>query len=105
MSGRIAQQSPFLKLLYDCSPTQRKALIESASREQLEALSQIALNILRGNLSVSETHKKKLKEYKDVIRSLGSRSVSLTRKKNALLNFHSLLPLLVKPVLYLLDES
>ena len=105
MSRRITQQSPFLKLLYDCKPRLRKALIQHAERDQIDALSQITLNILRGNVSVSDAHKKKLKRYKEVIRSLASRRVSLARKKQTLLKFHALLTLLIKPVIHLLDES
>lgn len=105
MSRRISQQSAYLKLLYDCKPKLRKTLIQHAERAQMEALSQIAVNILRGNVSLSEVHKKKLKRYKETIRSLASRRVSLARKRQFLLKYHALVQLLIKPVIPLLDES
>lgn len=55
-------------------------------RGQSEALSQIAVIILRGNVSLGEVHKKKLKRYKEIIRSLASRRVSLARN---LLKYHA----------------
>lgn len=104
-SRRIARQTPFLRLLYSCPPSQRKSLIQYVTNEQLAALSQIALNILRGNIPITRAYKKKLKQYKEVIRSLASRRVSRTRKKQALLKFHSVIPLLIKPAIQLLDDE
>jgi len=104
-SRRIARQTPFLKLLYSCSPIQRKSLIQYVDNEQLTALSQIALNILRGNIPITRAYKKKLKQYKEVIRSLASRRVSRSRKKETLLKFHAVIPLLIKPALQLLDDE
>lgn len=102
-SRRIARQTAFLKLLYKCPPRQRKALIQYVTDEQLAAISQIAFNILQGNVPMNEEHKKKLKRYRTVIRSLASRRVSKARKRQALLRYHSLIPHLIKPALPLLD--
>ena len=83
-SRRIGRQTPFLKLLYSCSSIQRKSLIQYVTNEQLAALSQIALNILRGNIPITRAYKKKLKQYKEVILSLASRRVSRSRQKEIL---------------------
>ena len=51
------------------------------------------------------SYKKKLRRYKDVIRSLASRHVSRSRKKETLLKFHAVIPLIIKPLLQLLDDE
>lgn len=100
---RMSRQTPFLTFLYTCAPRQRKSLVEHATNEQILALSQIALNILRGNVQITKAYKRKLKQYKEVIRSLASRRVSISRKRETLLKHHGLIPLLIKPTLQLLD--
>lgn len=102
---RIAQQTAFLKLLHMCPARQRKALIQYVTDEQLEVLFQIAFNILQRNVPMNDVHKKKMKRYRVVIRSLCNLRVSKARKRQSLLRFDSLIPYLIKPVLHLLDES
>lgn len=103
MSSLLERQGAFIRLLYDCPPRQRKSLIQYITDDQLRALSQIALNVLRGNVPITDSYKKKLKRYKDVIRSLASRQISKARKRKALLKFHAVVPLLIKPALQLLN--
>jgi len=105
MSRRIIQNSAFLKALYYAQPIQRKLMIAFITTEQIKALSEIALKILQGRLILSNAHKEKLKDYSRVIRSLASQRISIGRKKRTLLSFHNWIPLLIKPVLYLLDEA
>jgi hypothetical protein len=69
----------------------------------MDALSQIAVNILHGNIPITEDYKKKLRRYRDVIRSIASKQVGRARKKQTLLRFHTVIPLLMKPTLPLLD--
>jgi len=103
MSGLLERQGAFIRFLYDCPPRQRKSLIQYITDEQLRALSQIALNVLQGNVPITESYKKKLKRYKDVIRSLASRQISKARKRKTLLKHHSVVPLFIKPALPLLN--
>ena len=105
MPLRIRSYSTFLKFLYDADPRQRKVLIQSATSDQIEILSEIALNIYRGVLELSPHHIRKLKPYKLNIRALYSRSIGHRRKKNILARHPILISLLIKPVLSLLDEQ
>jgi len=103
-SRRIGRQTTaFLKLLHRCPPNQRKALVQYITDEQMDALSQIAVNILQGNIPITEDYKKKLRRYRDVIRSIASKQVGRARKKQTLLRFHTVIPLLIRPTLPLLD--
>jgi hypothetical protein len=65
----------------------------------------LATNILRGRINISASYREKLEDYAYVIRSLVSNRISLSRKKRTLMTQHRLIPLLIKPVFYLLDES
>ena len=82
MSRRILQHSAFLKALYYTEPIQRKLMIEFITNDQIRALSEIIMKILRGRLVVSAIHREKLRDYQNVIRFLASHRISPVRKKN-----------------------
>jgi len=103
MSGRIRQHATFLRLLQESTPRQRKAVIESITNTQLDALSQLILNIVQGNIPVTDSYIKKLKRYKDIIHSLATRKVSRVKKRDALIKLQRLLPFLLKPTLPLFN--
>ena len=67
-------------------------------------MSDIAKNILEGKLVVNYVHRQKLKQYKATIRFSASPRLKTNRKKQTMLVFHNVLPLLIKPVPHLLDE-
>lgn len=104
MPLRITSYSTFLRYLYYAEPRQRKVLIQTATHEQIDILSEIALNIYRGVLPLSTHHIRKLRPYQLNIRALCSRSIAHRRKKNILGRHPILISLLIKPVLSLLDE-
>ena len=79
-------------------------MIEFADREQLKVLCDIAEKILRGRIIIHRVHRQKLKDYKRVIRSLASHRINIERKRNTLLAFHELIPLLIRSIMHLLDE-
>jgi len=104
MGGRIRQHAAFLRLLQESSTKQRKVLIESISNVQLDALSQLILNIVQGNVPISDAYIKKLKRHKDVIHSLATRKVSRVKKREALLQLLRLIPFILKPALPPLND-
>lgn len=105
MNGRIFRNSTFIKTLYFAEPTERKQMIDSMSNDEICAMSDIAKNILNGRLSLTNVHKQKLKQYKRTIRFLASQRINLNRKRRTMLVFHNVIPLLIKPIVHLLDES
>jgi hypothetical protein len=78
-------------------------LLAISSNDKIMVRPQIAVNILHGNIPITEDYKKKLRRYRDVIRSIASKQVGRARKKQTLLRFHIVIPLLMKPTLPLLD--
>jgi len=104
MNRQIIQNSVFLNAIYYSKPTERKRMLDLMGDEETRVICEIALKILHARIIINLKHKEKLKDYKNVIRSLASHRISLTRKKRTLLTFHSLIPFLIKPILHLLAE-
>jgi hypothetical protein len=98
MNRRIFQNSAFLIALYNVQPLQRKF-------HQIRAISDIAIKIVQGRVAVNNVHRQKLRHYKQTIRFLANQRISTNRKKRRMLAFHDVIPLLIKPILHLLDEQ
>ena len=105
MNRGIIENSAFLKELYFVSPRRRKEMIEQSSSNQIHAISNIARLIYNGTMTISVQHRRKLRQFRKTIQFLVSGRVSVSRKKRTMLVYHSLIPLLIKPLLNLLDEQ
>ena len=81
MSRRVSKQEHFLRLLRSAEKNQQKALLKSATDEQVKALSEIILNLLAGFLPISTKTKRSLSKYKDKLRGVVDRSVSVLTLK------------------------
>ena len=82
---RLLEHRHYLRLFLSCSREQRNSLITSASREQLKVLEEIAYNVLRSVISLTEEQEVKLKRRVSVIRLLGDPSISYAEKKRRLI--------------------
>ena len=80
-------------------------MIDFVEMDQLYALCDIVMIVLHGQLILTDIHREKLKHYRNVIRVLASNRINIARKKRTLLAYHSLIPLLIYPVIRLLDED
>lgn len=81
---KVRKHKSFLSLLSDTSPKQRKALVKTMCKGQLQSICEIALNLLNGSIPIPPHIKKKLAPFKSLIRHVADRSVSLAKKKNFL---------------------
>ena len=80
--SRVAKNKHFLDALQQVEEKHRKKLIKGATTEQINTISEVALNILQGNIPLQKHHKKKLNQHKKSLRALASKGVSVkTRKK------------------------
>ncbi len=68
---KIRQSKEFVLLLLKCSKSQARALLETADKQQVLALSEIALNFVDQKLKT--TKDRLFKRKKSVIEKLGSR--------------------------------
>lgn len=105
MNRRIFENSTFLKELYYDRPRRRKELIAESSDDQIQTISHIAYKIYHATLMISIVHRRKLREFRKTIQFLASGRISVSRKRRVLLVYHKLIPLLIKPLLHLLDEQ
>jgi hypothetical protein len=80
------------------STLQRKALLDTITQDQLKALTEIAVNILRGVLTITPFYYTKLKKDRKLIRIIGDTSVSLKRKRELLCRRGRVIVLLLKAV-------
>ena len=87
MAGRVKAQSPFLReVLQEANAARRKQLFRMADREQINAMSELVLNTLKGNVPISKDTKRRLKPHANTLRHLGRPRVSVKARRNILVN-------------------
>lgn len=83
--AKAVQHADYLSLLHRTkNKKKRNQLIEIASRDQIDAISEVIENILRGTLVLTQVQKEKLRRYKNCMRLLISKSIPLVKKRNQL---------------------
>lgn len=81
MSDRLRRNLTLLKMLVTASPQHRKAILCTASDDLVAAISEIALNTLKGNVPISERQFQVLKKKRHIIKKLSNKRTSLVSKK------------------------
>jgi len=74
-------QSIFWKFLSQANTKQRKVILSTLTTEQLDVLSEVALNIYKGVFPNKQKYVKLLKPYKSLIWQKGSKSMENSKKK------------------------
>ena len=100
MSKQVIRHVNFLSLLASAEDQQRLAMIKTMNNEQFKILLECIYNILHGVVTLSPLNKKKLLEYKTVIRKITAEDTHRLHRKRLLLKYRSnLIPIEVKIVL------
>ena len=94
LSDRVVRNAAFISLLCTASPAQRRALIETASKDQIDTLCEIALNTRDGNIDASPEQIKALRRHRDRVIFLADKRVPWTEKKEDLEQSGGFLPIL-----------
>ena len=90
----------FLSLLSNAEDEQKVVLLKSMNSEQFKVLLECIYNVLYGTISLSPKNKKKLSQYKDIIRRIIAEDTTRSQRRRLLLKYRSvLLPTLLKTVL------
>ena len=86
MASRITldRNAHFLRLLFSSKPSLKKKLIEHATKDQVDTLSELALNVLKGTISLESNQFNKLKRHAHKLRSLARKRGSVKRRKQLL---------------------
>ena len=92
--SKFQQHLPFLCACFKSNGKQRIDLITHANRGQMEAIGEVALNLLKGNIIVPKPSFKRLKPHKSKLLYLTRKKPSLKQKKELLNQKGGFLPAL-----------
>lgn len=87
MSHRIAKRQDFLKLLAKTKQKdskRRNALIDIANKYEMDAISELILNALKGNIRLSPKLQKQMQKEKINWRKIAEKKCPVNRKKKIL---------------------
>lgn len=101
--NQSTENNIFLNFFANTSKRQRIAIIQTLTANQLRLFTEIIYNIIRGNISLSDIIKSKLKRNKNGLRKVIARTLSRKERKRKLLDIQNCLPLVIKT--YLNHES
>ena len=97
----------------DCLPELQRLAVEKNTKERklylkeakdcvIDAISEIALNCLKGNIPLKNCDFKKLKKYQSIVRELSKISPNNRRRNILIQKGGALFPLLIPPALSLI---
>ncbi len=98
MTELVRKQRHFVNLLEETEPKQRKILLETITRKQMRAVSQIAHNVIKSVVVLTSSEKEKLKKRRRFIHVLGNRKIGYERKRRAILSNQTSLVTLIRVV-------
>lgn len=84
MSSRMQRNLALLELIYKSTPTMRRVIVSNANTDFINALCEISLNVLRGNIPLTDKQYAVLKKKKGLIRTVADKKIKLTKKKKTL---------------------
>ena len=71
---------------------EKNLLTDWATKRDIDTISEIALNTLKGNIKLSPTQFKKLKRHKKWLRHLASKKLGTNKKKEIVKQYGGFLP-------------
>ena len=98
MTSRVKRQAPLLLASAKAHPHVCKAILRGADKELLQCLSECALNILKGNVTLKPSEKARLTKYRQKLRKVADKKVSL-KQKHKILQTGGFAPALLAPLL------
>ena len=78
---RLQKFAPTLHLLQKVPPSLKRSIIEKSSAELIRCLCDCSYNILKGNVKIAPSNKRKLSKYKIKLRQLSNKQISLMKKQ------------------------
>lgn len=83
LDSKLRDHIDFVSLLSRQANSRKKRqhLLSIATPEQIDACSELFLNLLKGNIAVPEEELKKLERYKEQIRAIANKETSRRQKK------------------------
>lgn len=88
-----------LYVLKSANPNLRKAILKNAPKHVIDALSEICLNTVVGNVKISPKIKAKLSKYRKVLRDLSDKRTTLAKKRKLLVQKGGFLGIILSTLL------
>lgn len=79
--SRILKNKDFLQLLCTGNKKLKKTLIQNGTPDQIKSICEIILNLLRGNIKLTDEELDKLKKKKKILRQLSKKNQSSKKRK------------------------
>ena len=84
--GRVNHHVPFIQdILKESNRFKRQEKIRHANKDQINALSEITLNLLKKNIPLSQRTIGKLKPHKNFLRAMSKKNSSVKQRKKLLM--------------------
>jgi len=103
MSRRVKKYLPVLKRITKLGEKAKRDFVRKCDREFLDCISECAKNVLKGNVTLTDRQKTKLRRNRNDLRALSTKKTAL-RKKRRILQKGGFLSALLPPVLAILGE-
>ena len=94
MSSTVLKEGYFIGLLLRTNKRQRRALLQTITKNQLRVLIEIAYNVLHGYGHIAE----KDRLIQSIIRRLVAKGLSARKRKNLLMKYVSIISKLLKGI-------
>lgn len=84
--NRVKPHVPFIQsILKEANRFKRQDKIRHANKDQINALSEITLNLLKKNIPVTKKTVGKLKPHRNLLRNISKKNASLKQRKQMLM--------------------
>lgn len=95
---------PLLKWLSEARPRTSKAILKVIDKDVLNAISECSLNVLKGNIPLTQAQKRRLAKHKEVLRALAGRKKVSDKNKRRLVQRGGFLGSLLGPIIGVLGH-
>ena len=100
MSSRVKKHLPLLKWLSANHPKKTKPLLRTIDKEVLDTICECCYNVLKGNVPLTATQKRRLNKHKHVMRRLtGGKKVPIKKKRQLVQTGGGFMSSLLAPIL------
>ena len=84
---RIQRQTPFLRaVLREADANKRKQFLQLANADQVNAVSELVLNVLKGNAPRSRYTIERLRPHAQALRDMSKRGSSIKKRREAMMH-------------------
>lgn len=105
-SKRILRNQKFLEYYLEADNTRRKSLLMGASKDQINCLSEAALNVVNRNIPIDSKTKHVLCNHQKAICKIVNKNLSVGKRKKLLAQKGgAILPLILSTILPLIAQA